>query len=59
MIHIDVDENLLEVEITPEEMAERLKEAVPKEHPDITRGFVRNFIDNVLQADQGCDLKYL
>lgn len=59
IIHLDVDSNLIEVEISDEELRERLKTVKPKEHPDITRGFVRNFIDNTLQASEGCDLKYL
>lgn len=59
MIRIDVDQNLLEVEISQTEMERRLTLVAPKLHPDITRGFVRNFIDTVLQADEGCDLSYL
>lgn len=58
-IRIDVDSNLLELEISDQEMAERLRHVIPKEHPDISRGFVRNFIDNVLQVNEGCDMKYL
>ncbi len=59
IIHLDVDNNLIEVELTDEEIAERLKDFKPKTHPDIKRGFVRNFIDNVTQADEGCDLTYM
>lgn len=59
IIHLDVDNNLIEVEISDEEMDERLKNFTPKTHPDIKRGFVRNFIDTVTQADEGCDLKYM
>jgi len=59
IIHLDVDNNLIEVELTDEEIAERLKDFKPKLHPDIKRGFVRNFIDNVTQADEGCDMKYM
>ena len=59
MIEIDVDKNLLRLDVSDEELAARLKAVVPKEHPDITRGFVRNFIDNVLQADEGCDMRYM
>ncbi|MDY3928094.1 MAG: dihydroxy-acid dehydratase [Clostridia bacterium] len=59
IIHIDVDNNLIEVEISDNEMKERLKNFKPKQHPDIKRGFVRNFIDNVTQADEGCDLTYM
>ena len=59
MIAIDADRNLLQLEISEEELAERLRHVAPKEHPDVTRGFVRNFIDHVLQADEGCDMDYM
>lgn len=59
MIHLDVDRNKIELEVSEEEIAERLKNFVPKQHPDIKRGFVRNFIDTVTQADEGCDLTYM
>ena len=54
-----MDKNLIQLNVSDEEITERLKGVKLKEHPDIKRGFVRNFIDNVLQADEGCDLKYL
>lgn len=59
MIHIDVDRNLLELDIPADEFQRRLAVAPIKGHADIQRGFVRNFIDNVLQADEGCDMAYL
>lgn len=59
IIHLDVDNNLIELEISEDELRNRLKDFVPKEHNDIKRGFVRNFIDNVTQADEGCDLTYM
>lgn len=59
MITIDADRNLLQLEISPEELSERLRHVSPKEHPDVTRGFVRSFIDHVLQADEGCDMDYM
>lgn len=59
IISLDVDNNLIEVELSDEEIKERLKDFKPKNHPDIKRGFVRNFIDNVTGADEGCDLKYM
>ena len=59
IIHLDVDNNLIELEIREEEMQKRLAQVKPKEHKDIKRGFVRNFIDNVTQADEGCDLTYM
>ena len=58
-ITLDVEKNLIQLNVPDEEIAARLKDVMLKEHPDITRGFVRNFIDNVLQANEGCDLKYL
>ena len=59
IIHMDVDKNLIEVELSDEELAERLKNVKTNYHPEIERGFLRNFIDNVTQADEGCDLKYM
>ncbi len=59
IIHLDVNNNLIELEVSEEEIKNRLKNFVPKQHPDIKRGFVRNFIDSVTQADEGCDLTYL
>ncbi len=59
IIRIDADRNLIQLEISDEEMAERLKDYPGKDHPDIKRGFVRNFIDHTLQADQGCDMDYM
>lgn len=59
IIHLDVDSNLIELEISDAEFNERMKNVKKKTHPDITRGFVKNFIDNVTQADEGCDLTYM
>lgn len=59
MIHLDVDKNLIELEVSDEEIERRLAAYKPKTHDDIDRGFVRNFIDNVTQADEGCDLRYM
>ena len=59
IIHLDVDNNLIELEVNDDEIQKRLTEYKPKTHDDIDRGFVRNFIDNVTQADEGCDLTYM
>ncbi len=59
IIHVEADKNLIEVELSDEEITERLKSFTPKGHPDIKRGFVRNFIDHVNQAELGCDLDYM
>lgn len=58
-IVLDVEAGKLEVELSDAEIKERLKDFVPETHPEIKRGFVRNFIDTVTQADEGCDLRYL
>ena len=59
IIHLDVDNGLIELEISDAEFNERMENVKKKTHPDITRGFVKNFIDNVTQADEGCDLTYM
>lgn len=59
IIHLDVDNNLIELELSDEEIKNRLKDFKPKVHDDIKRGFIRNFIDSVTQADEGCDLTYM
>lgn len=59
IIHLDVDNNLIELEVSDSKITERLKSFKSKTHSDIKRGFVRNFIDNVTQADEGCDLTYM
>ncbi len=59
IIHLDVYNNLIELEVSEKEIKNRLKDFTPKQHTDIKRGFVRNFIDNVTQADEGCDLTYM
>lgn len=59
IISVDVDQNLLQLEISDAEMQERLKNVECHNHPEITRGYIRHFIDSVLQADEGCDLNYL
>ena len=59
MITIDADRNLLQLEISQEELDERLRHVARKEHPEITRGFVRSFIDHVLQANEGCDMDFM
>lgn len=59
IIHVDADKNLIEVELSDQEISKRLEKHNPKGHPDIKRGFIRNFIDHVNQADEGCDLDYM
>ncbi len=59
MIRLDVEAGILELEVPEEEIQRRLADFQPQNHPEIRRGFLRNFIDTVTQADEGCDLTYL
>ncbi len=59
IIHVDADHNLLEVEISDEEIARRLESFEPKTHNDIKRGFLHHYIDHVMQANEGCDFDYM
>ena len=59
IIEMDVEKGILNVELTPEQIAERLKETTFQPKETFHRGFVRHYIDNVLQADEGCDFPYL
>jgi dihydroxy-acid dehydratase len=58
-IELDVDAGVLKVELSDAEIAARLEgtQFPPKE--EFERGFVRHYIDNVMQADEGCDFGYL
>jgi len=58
VIHIDVDAGLLEVEISDEEIAQRLAERPPaKRH--YRRGYGAIYLDNVEQAHLGADFGVL
>ena len=59
IIEMDVEKGILNVELTPEQIADRLKETTFQPKETFRRGFVRHYIDNVLQADEGCDFPYL
>ncbi len=59
IIHLDVDRGVIEVELSDEEITARLADVKFESKETFTRGFVRHYIDNVMQADQGCDFNYL
>ncbi len=59
IIHLDVDNNLIEIEISDEELKDRLSKVELKTHPNIRRGYIRHYIDTITQADEGCDSSYL
>ena len=58
LITLDVPNRLLNVDIPPEELALRKKTYIsPK--PVAERGYVKLYIDHVLQAHQGTDMDFL
>jgi L-arabonate dehydrase len=58
MISLDVAKRSLQLEVSDEELAKRKKEwSPPKPHAE--RGYTKMYIENVNQADKGCDLKFL
>ena len=58
MITLDVDAGILELEVDPGEIARRLKQRpAPVRH--YRRGYGALFMDNVLQANEGCDFAVL
>ena len=59
IVEMDVEKGILNVELSPEEIAERLRTAKCEPREQFERGFVRHYMDNVLQADEGCDFAYL
>ena len=59
IIEMDIDKGILNVELSDEEIRKRLAESTLATKEDFPRGFVRHYIDNVQQADEGCDFKYL
>jgi dihydroxy-acid dehydratase len=58
MITLDVANRRLQLEVSEEELAQRKKEWTPPQ-PQADRGYTKMYIENVNQADQGCDLDFL
>jgi len=59
IIRLDVDKGILEVELSAAEIAGRLQDFMGEPKERFERGFVKHFVDSVLQADEGCDMDYL
>jgi dihydroxy-acid dehydratase len=57
-IHLDARGRRLELLVDEETLADRQKRWVPPD-PGVERGWVRLYIDHVLQAHQGADLDFL
>lgn len=58
-IELDVENNLLQLLIPDDELEERLRNVCKKENKDFKRGFIKHYIDTVLQANEGCDMNYM
>jgi dihydroxy-acid dehydratase len=60
IITLDGPTRALNIAITDEEMAQRLKAwRADRPPPTYTRGYAKLYVDHVLQADKGCDLDFL
>jgi len=59
IIVMDVEKGILHAELSDEEIAGRLKETKIEPKETFRRGFIRHYIDSVLQADEGCDFPYM
>jgi len=58
IIALDVAKRSLHLEVSEEELAQRKKEWIPPQ-PQADRGYTKMYIENVNQADEGCDLDFL
>jgi L-arabonate dehydrase len=58
LIELDVPERRLHLRVTDEEIARRRAGWRPPE-PAATRGYVKLYVDHVLQANRGCDLDFM
>lgn len=58
LIELDISNRRLHLDISDGEMSERLREWVRPE-PKYSRSYGALFSENVAQADQGCDFKFL
>jgi L-arabonate dehydrase len=58
MINLDVENRLLHLEVSDEELDKR-REKWTAPNPVAERGYVKMFIEHVEQADKGCDFDFL
>jgi dihydroxy-acid dehydratase len=58
MIELNVKDRTLTLHVSDEELSERREKWTPLK-PASDRGYVDLFVNNVQQADQGCDFKFL
>ncbi len=58
MITLDVDARVLRLEVSEEELSDRMSHWIAPEEA-YTRGYGRLFLDHITQANQGCDFDFL
>ena len=58
LIEVDVNQGTLNLDVSDEIIAKRLKEYQPV-LPEIKSGYQKMYIDHVMQADKGADLDFL
>jgi dihydroxy-acid dehydratase len=58
MISLDVEKREISIELSDEEINQRLK-AIPKVDSLNLRGYRKLYIDTVTQADEGCDFDFM
>ena len=58
MITLDVEARVLRLEVSDEELSDRMSHWIAPEEP-YTRGYGRLFLDHITQADKGCDFDFL
>ena len=57
-INLDVEARTLTLEVSDEELVKRKAEWQPKPRP-VDRGYLHLFLNEVTQADEGCDFRFL
>ncbi|UCM89997.1 IlvD/Edd family dehydratase [Streptomyces marincola] len=59
VIRLSVSERVLELEVADEELAARADRTPPRSRPAPGRGYGRLFVEQVTQAEEGCDFAFL
>ncbi len=59
LIELDVDGRSLTLDVATDELERRRGEITERRHEGSDRGYMKLFLDTVLQADRGCDFDFL
>ena len=58
IIEFNLHNRQLNLLVSAEELEHR-KQVIPQQRKEISRGYTKMYVENVLQADEGCDFKFL